>query len=896
MIDMSMLDDFIAETAEHIEEMEASLLRLEAAPDNQEILNDLFRDVHTIKGSSEYLGIERIAELTHRLEDLLDQVRRGKRAAGGELVDLLIASRDRIATLLVDLQGEHAEKTEVADLIEQIDRMASSDEGIEPAAAETPPAPVEPESPSAEPFSQAQATTPAPTPEPVPTSPTEQEEVYEEELDEELFEIFTQQLDETLAEIRGHAEELKTAANPTAGVRQLKSSANYMGYDRLKAVYQKWLEEIEELQVAASLGDNDAFTDFADRRLPEVEARIRSFFPSADAAAPREIETKETVDLPAVPAPPAETAPQEDDTHDALYRRLSQAFDRSVGDQVDDAGQPVHEQLFASRDTEAEALSETPASIADQPTQVDTLSEWAEKSTQQSPPREPTDMSGHPEAEAGAEDRAASMPEEPLAGDAESAPTATPESPEPPDQDHRRSSPGRRITDVLGEDVADRRSQIHPGRRQSDRAPARLTKQSVRVDSRKIDDLMNQVGELVVSRAWFSQLFHEMRSLETDLRQTAKLDQREMKRVRGLTFRISEATVALGRVANELQEGVMKVRMLPISQLFNRYPRLVRDLVHASDKQVSLNIRGEDTELDKMIIEEISDPLVHIIRNAVDHGIENVAERRRRNKPEIGQLRLEAYHESNHVVIEVEDDGCGLNEGRIRQRALDAGMATAEELETMNRRDLIAFILRPGFSTAEAVTHTSGRGVGMDVVKQNVEKLNGTLEIDSKPDSGTLVRIKIPLTLAIIPALLVRVHNELFTVPLATVEKTLRVFQTDTSTIEGMEVIHLRQSTLPLVRLAEIFGLPQKPDDAGKEFVVIVSTGLQRIGLVVDELIGQEEVVIKPLADYLQEQSGFSGATILGDGRISLILDIYQLVNLTIGHESRRKQRHLHAV
>ena len=449
--------------------------------------------------------------------------------------------------------------------------------------------------------------------------------------------------------------------------------------------------------------------------------------------------------------------------------------------------------------------------------------------------------------------------------------------------------PDKPSTDVLEQRAGDRRKSAQRGRRKSDHISEQLLKQSIRVDAVKIDDLMNQVGELVVSRAWFSQLFHEMRDLQQNLQHHASLESREMKQVKGLTFRLSEATVALGRVANELQEGVMKVRMLPIAQLFNRYPRLVFDLVRDGNKKVNLDIKGEETELDKMVIEAISDPLIHIIRNAVDHGIETAAERKRLGKPESGTIHLEAYHEGNHVVIEIADDGKGLDVDRIKAKAISGNFASPEELERMPFKELSGLIMQPGFSTAAEITHTSGRGVGMDVVKQNIEKLNGTLEIDSTPGSETRFRIKIPLTLAIIPALLVQVRHELFTIPLSTVEETIRIAPEDLSTIEGVEVMQLRETTLPLVRLANLFNMPTGPSDDDRAFVVVVSTGMKRVGLVVDVLLGQEEVVIKPLEDYLQEKSGFSGATILGDGRISLILDIYELVNISINRQAKRK-------
>jgi two-component system chemotaxis sensor kinase CheA len=415
-----------------------------------------------------------------------------------------------------------------------------------------------------------------------------------------------------------------------------------------------------------------------------------------------------------------------------------------------------------------------------------------------------------------------------------------------------------------------------------------MIKQSIRVDAIKIDNLMNQVGELVVSRSGFSQLFTEMRELQLLLKQSMKLNPAEMQKIKDLTNRINEATVSLGRVTSELQENVMKVRMLPIAQLFSRYPRLVHDLVKGSQKKVSLEIHGEDTELDKMVIEQIADPLVHIIRNAVDHGIEDVGERLQKGKSEEGMLRLEAYHESNFVVIEISDDGRGMDPEQIKAEALAKSFVDEEEVDGLNEQELLALIMRPGFSTASEVTHTSGRGVGMDVVKDNIEKLNGTIDIVSTIGAGVTFRIKIPLTLAIIPALLVRVQSELFTIPLPTVDETLRIKRDEISTIEGMEVYYLRENTVPLIRLAELFSMRQAAADPEELFVVIINTGARQVGLIVDELRAREEVVIKPLEDYLQEKSGFSGATILGDGSISLILDVYELVQLALGRYAIR--------
>jgi two-component system chemotaxis sensor kinase CheA len=299
-----------------------------------------------------------------------------------------------------------------------------------------------------------------------------------------------------------------------------------------------------------------------------------------------------------------------------------------------------------------------------------------------------------------------------------------------------------------------------------------------------------------------------------------------------------------------------------------------------------------------MIIEEISDPLIHLIRNAVDHGIEPAAEREAMGKSPEGHLLLEAYHESNHIVIEISDDGRGVDPARIRNKALEKGLHSAEELERMTDSELYQMIMLPGFSTASVATKTSGRGVGMDVVKKNIEKLNGTFEVESTVGKGTMMRIKIPLTLAIIQALMVRVGQDLFTIPLPAVEETLKISQDETTTIEGVEVIHIRETTMPIFRLRSLFGIEEQEDRGDEFFVVIVNAGNQHVGLVVDQLIGQEEVVIKPMADYLREESGFSGATIIGDGKVSLILDVHDLVKLaakrnTIRRRALRKFGHL---
>uniref|UniRef100_UPI003565F2DC chemotaxis protein CheA n=1 Tax=Desulfosarcina sp. TaxID=2027861 RepID=UPI003565F2DC len=416
-------------------------------------------------------------------------------------------------------------------------------------------------------------------------------------------------------------------------------------------------------------------------------------------------------------------------------------------------------------------------------------------------------------------------------------------------------------------------------------------RKSIRVDADKVDELMNQVGELVVNRSSFAQLFAQMREMAHYLNHRFPMDKADKRLISGFSARLNDATTVLGRVSSELQEQVMKVRMLPISRLFNRYPRLVHDLLRDTDKKIQLQFRGEETELDRMVIEQLADPMIHIIRNAVDHGIESREERKRKGKPEGGVLLLEAYHEGSNVIIEVTDDGKGIDLSRIRQKAVEKQLADRKTLERMDQQALIDMIMLPGFSTTNQVTHTSGRGVGMDVVKRNIEKINGSLMVETRQDVGTRIRIKIPLTLAIIPALMIRCAGSHITVPMSAVQETFRLDRGEIFTVDGSEMMHLHDEPLSLVRLSDLLNMhdpaPAKSD--GRFFVVVVNAANGRTGLIVDQLLGRQEVVIKPLEDYLQENSGFSGATILGDGSISLILNVDELVVMAKERESERR-------
>jgi len=367
---------------------------------------------------------------------------------------------------------------------------------------------------------------------------------------------------------------------------------------------------------------------------------------------------------------------------------------------------------------------------------------------------------------------------------------------------------------------------------------------------------MNLVGELVTNKVRLEQI--------------------------GMTHRLTELTETLeqmDRVTTDLQSVVMKVRMVPVSQVFNRFPRMVRDLAKELDKDINLTIEGEDTELDRTVIDEIGDPLMHLLRNSLDHGVEHPDEREAKGKPRTGEVGLIARHEGNNVVIMVTDDGSGINADKIRNKAVEKGMVTRDEADALPDADAVRLIFLPGFSTAETITDVSGRGVGMDVVRSKIESLGGHVDVETKIDEGSVFKIKLPLTLAIIQAMLVKVQNEMYAIPLGSIDSTINITPNDIKTVQNKEVIVLRGQIIPIARLGEVLSVP-KGEDSGEEdiFVVVVHVGDHKIGIVVDNLIGQQEIVIKTLGKLLSGLKMLAGATVLGDGHVAMILDVSALM------------------
>ena len=378
--------------------------------------------------------------------------------------------------------------------------------------------------------------------------------------------------------------------------------------------------------------------------------------------------------------------------------------------------------------------------------------------------------------------------------------------------------------------------------------------QSVRVDIEKLDTLMNLMGELVINKVRLEQI--------------------------GQTHRMSdlmETLEQMDRVTGDLQNIVMKVRMVPVSAVFNRFPRMVRDVSKELGKEINLTIEGEETELDRTVIDEIGDPIMHLLRNSLDHGVESPDAREAKGKSRTGEVGLIARHEGNNVVIMITDDGAGIDADKIRRKAVEKGMVTQEEADRLDDADAVRLIFLPGFSTAEQITDISGRGVGMDVVRSKIEALSGHVDVETHIDEGSVFKIKLPLTLAIIQAMLVQVQEEMYAIPLGSIDSTINIEPSDIQTVQNKEVIVLRGEIIPIIRMEEALQVPHTKD-SDELFVVVVHAGEAKAGIVVDNLIGQQEIVIKTLGNLFAGLKLFGGATVLGDGKVALILDVATMI------------------
>lgn len=389
---------------------------------------------------------------------------------------------------------------------------------------------------------------------------------------------------------------------------------------------------------------------------------------------------------------------------------------------------------------------------------------------------------------------------------------------------------------------------------------------TVRTSVERLDNLMNLVGELITDR---NRLYQIRSTLEASIRNSEQVDV------------LSDTITHVGRITDQLQMEVMGIRMLPVSNTFSKFPRMVRDLSAKLNKKIDLVIEGENTELDRSVIEEINDPLIHLIRNSVDHGIESAEDRAKTGKPDRAVIKLTARHEQGRIILTVEDDGRGIDPEKVKASAVSKGMLTEADAASLSDDEAINLIFNSGFSTAKVVNDVSGRGVGLDIVRNNIQRLNGTVMVETEKGKGTRFMVTLPLTLAIVPTLLVRVAHNTLAIPLVTVVETLRISTKEIQTVNSRPVIRLRDKVLPLLEMSETFGFISSKKDLGYRYVVVVGMGKQLMGLAVDRLLGQEEVVVKSLGSIIGEVLGIASAAILGDGSVILIVDVQDLFQIT---------------
>ena len=421
------------------------------------------------------------------------------------------------------------------------------------------------------------------------------------------------------------------------------------------------------------------------------------------------------------------------------------------------------------------------------------------------------------------------------------------------------------VDQAIGETMNQKRSAIMAGM-EGGKAGDHLIDRTVRTSVERLDALMNLVGELITDR---NRLIKIHSAFENDFRGNEN------------TNILAEAVVHIGRITDQLQEEVMHIRMLPVANVFKKFPRMVRDMAQKIGKEIDLVIRGQETELDRSVIEEINDPLIHLIRNSVDHGIEAPEKRIEVGKDPRGTIILSARHDQGRIVITVEDDGGGINVDKIKTASVKKGWITQAEADSMTDEKAIDLIFESGLSTAEKVSDISGRGVGMDIVRSNIERLNGTILVDSTTGKGSQFQIILPLTLAIVPTLLVKVEGSIFAIPLVTVVETQRLADQDFQTVNGRSVVVLREKIIPLIKLAEVFDLADGVNPVKYSYIVVVKTSKQEVGIVVEHLVGEEEVVVKSFGHIIGDIPGISSAAILGDGQIALIVDVQGLIKLS---------------
>ncbi len=753
-IDLSQyMGMYIDGSKENLDLMDKHLLALEQDPSNLEAVGEIFRAAHTLKGMSATMGFEKVAHLTHVMENILDKLRNHQLEVTPPIIDLVFETFDVLRVLINDSIESTDSGVDLDGIVAKLNAAANGQAAPAPAAQ---PAPV-----------AAPAAAPAPA-----------------------------------------ASSAPVASQPASGGAA----------DPAKAA--------ELADITINEYENQVLLEAANNNSNILLIKV-TLVPDCLLKAPRAFMVTRGLEELGF-----ETLKSVPDTKDIEEEKFDLSFKMVViGPKSDADAKDAIEGISEIASVLIIKLSPNDFKIQSSMVQAAPAAP--------PPPPPPPPVSTPVTAPAPAQPVAVAPARPPVAAPPPQA--VAPATPPPPPPPNKPAPPAK-----------------PPAKPGAKSAAEKHATQTVRVDMRRLDELMNLAGELVINRTRLEEIGtkHKLKDL-------------------------NEALTRVSQISNSLQTVVMQVRMVPVEQLFERFPRMVRDLSKKLNKKINLVVEGKETEMDRTVIDEIGDPMVHLIRNSIDHGIELPEERIAKGKPEVGTITLVARHEGNNVLIEVKDDGKGVDPTIVGRKAVEKGMFTQEQINKMTPEDIQKIIYLPGFSTAATVSDISGRGVGMDAVKAKLEDLNGVLELESKVNEGSKVTIKLPLTLAILPALMVRIGKEVFAIPLGSVQETMDITRSDINIVQHQEVTLLRGDVLPIIRLRNMLDVPtteeeRKALDAKEDeiSIVVCSSGEKRAGFMVDELQGQQEIVIKSLGNLLSGIPGIMGATMRGDGDVALILDI----------------------
>ena len=855
--DQEIVQDFLTESGELLEQLDKDLVLLEQSPRDPDLLNRVFRALHTIKGSASFLQLTNLVSIAHAAESALNAARAGQVVVTKEMMDLLLAAVDVLKRQFEDLTaGRNLVKAD--DMLVQT--LTLIGEGKMPtagaSAATESPAPqaateaAVPHAPAPAASSDA-ALDEALTTHEVDSAPVAEVQRRPLQLPDNkaiLVEFLITDLRETIAKAEQAAGLLASVDTRSAGSQQLAEHAEALLKSAQFFDFETMTRVCMSLNKAAM--QSCAFNDESTAQfLPRVFAALAVLVEQTEGLASGQVVTRPVHGLCASMDAIAEG---NNLTAQSVLSGKSSAAAALVADRVvageteipGAARMPVFEFEIGAAVPAALDVAADVAPALSMPTDTEVLL-TATAEVQQARSQE------HFAAPAPV---ATPITTRTPAGTAD--PVSAPSAPSTPSA-AQTASASSAPQGAPAKDAGSEGGTAAGG--------AAQVEQTIRVEVGRLEALLNLVGELVLQKNRLSAIARSAA--------TASVGSQEFREG------FSIAAGSLDRVTGDIQVAVMRTRMQPLDKLFGKYPRLIRDLSRKTGKDIRLEIIGGDTEVDKSVIEELGDPLVHIMRNSADHGIETPEQRKAAGKSAHGTITLAASHEGSHVQIRISDDGRGLNRDRIAKKAVERGLYTEAEIAKLSDRDVCQIIFAAGFSTAEKVTDLSGRGVGMDVVRTNIEKIKGSIELSSVEGKGTTITIKIPLTVAILTAMMVDIGTETYAVPLSNITEIVKPTKEQMSSVNGRPVLRLRETVLPLLGGCELFSLPEQKCKA-TPFAVIVQAGEKLCGLMVTRLIGQQEVVIKPLDGVVEQSGPVSGATVRDDGGVSLIVDVNQMVKL----------------